>query len=169
MEETFQKYRKRILGYLGKKDPLRVQRATPEKLARLLRGASLKRLSQRPAPGKWSVVEILAHLADAELALAWRIRTMLARSGTRLLWFDQDKWAAQFHYKRRNPQKSLQLFRALRESNLALLRSVPRRKWKSCFGVHEVRGRQTVADFVVLEAAHDLNHLLQIRRILRRN
>ena len=56
----------------------------------------------------------------------------------------------------------------LRESNLRLLESVPRLRWVDCYGVHEVRGRQTVEEFVRLEAAHDLNHLRQIDRILDR-
>jgi hypothetical protein len=54
------------------------------------------------------------------------------------------------------------VFRALRESNLRLLESVPRARWVECYGVHEVRGRQTVEEFVRLEAARDLNHLRQI-------
>ena len=56
--------------------------------------------------------------------------------------------------------------RALRTANLRLLAGVPRPWWDACAGVHEVRGRQTVAEFVALEAAHDLNHLRQIDRIL---
>lgn len=168
MAETFKEYKKRILSYLGKQDPIKVQRATPARLARLIRGVPRKRLTRRPAPGKWSVIEIVAHLADAELAMAWRLRNMLAHSGARLLWFDEDDWARKFNYARHDPHKSVALFRALREGNLALLRSVPRRRWNSCYGIHEVRGRQTVADFVALEAGHDLNHLRQIERILRR-
>ena len=167
MAETFNEYKKRILGYLGKQDPIRVQRATPAKLALLIRGVPRKKLSRRPAPGKWSAIEIVAHLADTEIAMAWRLRMMLERSGVRLQWFDQDKWARKCSYARSDPRKSVGLFRALRESNLALLRSVPRRKWNSCYGIHKVRGRQTVAEFVTLEAAHDLNHLRQVERILR--
>ncbi len=167
MAETFKGYRKRVLGYLGKQDPIRVQQATPARLARFIRGVPRKKLTRHPAPGKWSVIEIVAPLADAELAMAYRLRTMLARRGARLLWFDQNDWARKFNYTRRDPRKSVALFRALRESNLALLRSVPRRKWNSCYGIHELRGRQTVADFVALEAAHDLNHLRQIASILR--
>jgi hypothetical protein len=55
---------------------------------------------------------------------------------------------------------------ALRESNLRLLEPVPRARWVECYGVHEVRGRQTVEEFVRLEAARDLNHLRQIDRTL---
>jgi hypothetical protein len=62
--------------------------------------------------------------------------------------------------------ESAALFRALRTANLSLLAGVPRPWWDTCAGVHEVRGRQTVAEFVVLEAAHDLAHLRQIDRIV---
>ena len=171
MPETFQQYRKRVLGYLeemGGRDPIKVQKATPAKLKRLIRGVPRKTLQQRPAPGKWSVVEILGHLADAELAIAWRLRIMLAQSGAPLLWFDQDIWTKKFRHQSADPRKLIELFCALRQSNLALLKTVPRQEWKRCYGVHEVRGRQTVADFVLMEAAHDLNHLQQIAGILGR-
>jgi len=167
MAETFEAYKRRLHGYLGKRDPIRVQQATPARLERLIRGVPRWRLERRPAPGKWSVIEIVAHLADAELAMGWRLRNMLATSGVRLQWFDQDVWAKKCNYSGSDPRRSAATFRVLRESNLALLRSVPRRRWGLCFGIHDVRGRQTVAAFVRLEAAHDLNHLLQIERLLQ--
>lgn len=170
MPETYQQYRKRALGYLesmGNRDPIKIQKATPAKLERLLHdGVPRKTLQRRPARGKWSVLEILGHLADAELAIAWRLRIMLARSGAPLLWFDQDVWARKFRYQTRDPRQLLDLFRALRQNNLTLLKSIPRREWSRCYGIHELRGRQSVADFVLMEAAHDLNHLRQIEDIL---
>jgi DinB superfamily len=167
MSETFAAYRMRVLGYLGDRDPLRVQRAMPARLERLLGGLPRRALGRRPAPGKWSVVEILAHLADAELAMGWRLRNMLATPGVRLQWWDEHLWSEKCHYARSSPRRSLATFRALRESNLALLRSVPRGAWESCHGLHDTRGRQTVAEFVRMEAAHDLNHLRQIEQLLR--
>ncbi len=122
--------------------------------------------TQHPAPGKWSIAEIVAHLADAELAMGWRLRNMLATPGVPLAWWDQDRWSARLAYARRPVRESAALFRALREANLRLLVGVPRSRWKTCFGVHAVRGRQTVEEFVALEAAHDLNHLRQIDRLL---
>lgn len=167
MGETFEEYRARVLGYLGDRDPIRVQQATPARLEALIKGVPRRVLGRRPARHKWSIIEIVAHMADAELAMAWRLRNMLASSGVRLPWFDQDIWATRLGYGATDPRRSAALFRCLRESNLALLRSVPRRRWRSCYGVHEVRGRQTVEEFVRLEAAHDLNHLRQIRAILQ--
>ena len=105
-------------------------------------------------------------MADAELAMGWRLRAMLATPGVALAWWDQDRWAERLGYGTRPARDAAALFRALREGNLALLASVPRAWWDACYGVHEVRGRQTVAEFVALEAAHDLNHLRQIDRIL---
>jgi DinB superfamily len=164
--ETFAEYRARVLGLLGTRDPIRVQRATPTALERRLRALRPAVATRRPAPDKWSIAEIVAHLADAELAMGWRLRSMLATPGVALAWWDQDEWAARLGYAAQPVGESAALFRALRSANLRLLAGVPRSWWDECFGVHEVRGRQTVAEFVALEAAHDLNHLRQIDHIL---
>lgn len=166
MAESFAEYRSRVLGYLGDRDPVRVQRATPSALDRRLRGLSRATLVRRPAPDRWSIAEIVAHLADAELAMGWRLRSMLATPGVALAWWDQDRWAERLGYPDGSTRDAAAQFRALRRSNLRLLDSVPRAWWDECYGVHEVRGRQTVAQFVTLEAAHDLNHLRQIDEIL---
>jgi len=168
MAETFDDYRKRVLGYLADRDPMRVQAATPGKLERLIRGVPRGVLARRPGPGKWSIVEIVAHLADAELAMGWRLRSMLATPGVHLQWWDEHLWSEKCNYSRVSPWRSAATFRALRESNLALLRSVPRPEWAASYGVHDKRGRQTVDEFVRMEAGHDLNHLLQIERLLGR-
>jgi len=166
MTESFVEYQQRVLGYLGSRDPIRVQRATPAALQRRLRGLPRAVLTRRPAPGKWSIAEIVAHMADAELAMGWRLRGMLATPGLALAWWDQDRWAQRLGYRARPAPAAAALFRALREANVRLLTSVPRAWWDKCHGVHEIRGRQTVAEFVALEAGHDLNHLRQIDRIL---
>lgn len=168
MAETFKQYLQRLNGYLGKRDPLQVQQATPRRLARLLRGVPQKKLRRRPARGKWSAAEIVAHLSDTEIAMAWRLRQMLGSPGVRLEAFDQDDWARALKSSRKDARTSLALFKTMRESNLTVLRSVPRRKWKSCYGMHAERGRETVAAVVRLYAGHDLNHLGQIERLLKR-
>ena len=94
------------------------------------------------------------------------LHAVLANPGVALTWWDQAAWAERLGYAQQDASLSAGLFRALRESNLRLLESVPRPWWVECYGVHEVRGRQTVEEFVRLEAAHDLNHLRQIDRIL---
>jgi hypothetical protein len=164
--ETFDEYRKRILGYLGDADPIAVQQATPSQIEQRLRGVAAKELLRRPSLDKWCIAEIVAHLADAELAMSWRLRNMLANPGVKLPWWDEAVWAERLDYLKQDPSVSAGTFRSLRESNLRLLASVPRSSWTDCFGVHETRGRQTVEDFVRMEAGHDLNHLRQIDHIL---
>jgi hypothetical protein len=145
---------------------MRVLAVTSRRLARLIDEHARSELARRPAPGKWSVVEILAHLADAELAFGWRLRSMVASPGVPLQWWDEHLWSEKCAYVRTDVAESLRTFGALRSSNLALLRRVPRASQESAYGVHERRGRQSVRDFVVMEAAHDLNHIEQIRALL---
>ena len=166
--ETFEAYRSRVLSYLGDQEPIAVQRTTPSQLEERLRDVAPEELTRRPAPGKWSIAEIVAHLADAELAMGWRLRNMLANPGVALAWWDEAAWAERLGYAQQDVSLSAEVFRLLREANLRLLESVPRERWREAYGVHDVRGRQTVEEFVRLEAAHDLNHLRQIDRILSR-
>src|SRR5580698_7436161 len=81
MAETFEAYRTRVLSYLGDEEPIGVQRATPSQLERRLRDVAPEVLIRRPAPEKWSIAEIVAHLADAELAMGWRLQKHAGESG----------------------------------------------------------------------------------------
>jgi uncharacterized damage-inducible protein DinB len=163
MEETAQQYIARILGYVEGKDPLRIQRSTPQKLANAIKGLDKKRLNRRPGPGKWSITEILAHLADTELVGGWRMRLIFGQNGTPLQAFDQDVWANTFDYRRRDPKLSLATFRVLRENNLRLLKSQPKSRWEN-YGMHQERGKETIAHTVRMFAGHDLNHLRQVEQ-----
>jgi hypothetical protein len=168
MTESFAEYRQRVLGYLGPRDPMRVLAATPRRLAGLTERQRRPVLARRPAPGKWSIGEIVAHLADAELAFGWRIRSMLASPGVSLAWWDEHLWSETCGYAQVPVRESLATFGALRASNLAVLRRVPQAVHAAAYGVHDKRGRQSVREFVIMEAAHDLNHLSQIHRLLER-
>jgi uncharacterized damage-inducible protein DinB len=166
MQETPQQYTQRMLSYVSGKEPLRLQAAAPKKFASLIKGKSKKQLTRRPAPGKWSVAEILAHLADAEIVLSWRLRQTLSSNGVAIQPFDQDVWATTFNYARQDPKQSLARYSVLRESNLGLLKSVPKPLWDN-YGVHQERGNETVAHVVRMIAGHDLNHLGQVEKILK--
>lgn len=166
MQETPQEYTQRLLGYVAGKKPLAIMAATPKKLARLLKGRSRAALSKRPAPDKWSVAEILAHMADAELSIGFRMRLTLGASGTPIKAFDQDVWAQFSQYQKHDPMLSLEAYRVLRERNVRLLRMIPKEMWDN-FGMHEERGRETVARISEMAAGHDLNHVRQIESILK--
>ena len=165
MPETAQEYTQRLLGYTKGKQPLAIQRSTPAKLAALSKRLSGKQIAKRPAKDKWSVAEILAHLADTELVVSWRIRQTLTANGTPIQAYDQDAWADTFRYSRRNPKVSLNTFRTLRENNLALLKTVSKELLDN-YGLHQERGKESVHRIVQMVAGHDVNHLQQIERIV---
>ena len=167
MKETPQEYTARILAYQEGQEPLKIQRMTAKKIERLIKGVPKKKLMTRPEPTKWSVAEIIAHLADTELVGGFRMRLMLGENGVAIQAFDQDVWAENFEYRKRDPQKSLGAFRALRENNLALIKSIPKAMWDN-YGMHSERGKESVTRVVHMFAGHDLNHLGQIERILKR-
>jgi len=165
MQETAQQYIQRILGYVEGKDAVKVQRATAGKLKKLVRGLSAKQLKWRPEPAKWSIAEIVAHLADTEIVASWRMRSVIGENGITIQPFDQDAWASAFQYNKRDAKRSLEIFRLLRENNLALLREISRETWDN-YGMHLERGKETIAHLVRMFAGHDTNHVLQVERIV---
>jgi DinB superfamily len=166
MAETFVEYAQRLRGYVGSKDPLQSMQETPGTLTALVEGASQEIVSVRPAPGKWSVAEIVAHLADAELVSGFRYRAIAgADDGVPIAAYDQDRWAHAGNYRAVPLEASLKSFLALREMNLRFLKSLPEPAWNK-FGMHSERGRERLRDLVQLVAGHDLNHLAQIRKIV---
>jgi hypothetical protein len=164
MPETAEQYIQRILGHVDGQDALKVQRSTAPKLKKLIHGLTPRQLQWRPEPAKWSIAEILAHLADAEIVASWRMRSVIGQDGITIQPFDQDSWASVFQYHKREAKHSLEVFRVLRENNLAMLKEIPRETWNH-HGMHLERGKETVAHLTRMFAGHDANHVVQIERI----
>jgi hypothetical protein len=160
-----QEYLERIRSLSQGKDFLATQQESPATLASLIERVSAAELSRRPAPGKWSVAEILAHMAEDEIVSHWRYRQMIETDGVSLSSFDQDLWARLGNYGSRMPAESLTLFRLLRESNLHMLALLTPEEWQRS-GTHAERGKITVEGLARHMAGHDTNHIEQIRKIL---
>ena len=160
-------YQARLNAYTEGEDPIAMQREAPLTLVQLIDGVSEGDLRTRPAPGKWSVGEILAHLAEDELTTSWRYRQMIEHCGCDLASFDQDQWAQLGDYASWNPKEALELFRLLRAANLRMLAKCSADQWQK-FGIHAERGKITVLELARHMAGHDINHIDQIRRILAR-
>jgi hypothetical protein len=165
MTETAQQYIQRILGHAEGQQPLKVQAASARKIKALLKGQSAAKLRKRPAPDKWSVAEIITHLVDTDIVGGYRMRTILGAPGGPIPAFDQDVWAVSGHYGRRDAHKSLEHFAAVREANLALLKTLTPEQWKH-YGMHAERGQETIEHIVRMFAGHDLNHIKQIEAIV---
>jgi hypothetical protein len=160
-----QQYAERLRSYTEGKDFLAMQEGAPTLLAQLIDGVPVVALRAKPAPGKWSITEILAHLADDELVSYWRYRQMLENSGCALAGFDQDEWARLGDYSSKEPEQALKFFQLLRESNVEMLRRLTPEEWQSD-GIHAERGRINVQELARHMAAHDVNHIEQIKKIL---
>ena len=164
--ETAPQYIERILANVGSLDPWEVLQTTAARLRRLTAGRSPADLARADDPSRWSVTEILAHLADAEVVAGWRLRSILACDGVPIQPFDQDTWAAAFKYADADPFESLDLFETSRKANLSLLRRVDP-SLHANHGLHAERGKETITHLVRLYAGHDLNHLSQVERLLQ--
>jgi len=166
MQETAEQYISRIVGYVEGQDAIKVQRATASKLKKLTSGLTTSQLKWRPEPTKWSIAEIIAHLADAEIVASWRMRSVIGENGITIQPFDQDQWASAFKYRNREAKRSLELFRVLRENNLGMLQEISPEVWDN-YGMHLERGKESIAHLTRLFAGHDANHILQIERIVK--
>jgi hypothetical protein len=147
------------------RDAWSVLASTPERLRELIAGRTRDELARTPDPSRWSVVQILAHLADAEIVGAWRVRSVLAADGVPLQAYDQNAWANAFRYADTDPVASLQLFEVNRAATLLLLRRVDP-SLHANHGLHAERGKETIEHLVRLYAGHDLNHLAQVERLV---
>jgi len=165
MAETAQEYIGRMLSYVGERDPWDVLATSPPRLRALVQQQPAGVLTWASEPGRWSIVQIAAHLADAEIVAAWRVRSVLASDGVPLQPFDQNAWAAAFRYERVPLGESLDVFETLRASLLRLLRDVDPSRHAHA-GMHAERGREPITHLVRLYAGHDLNHLAQVERLL---
>jgi len=138
---------------------LEMQREAPVKLATLIAGKSEDALRRTPAPGKWSVVEVIAHMAEDELATSWRYRQMLEHIGTPLPGFDQDEWARRGQYAQWDLRDALEMFRLLRAAVSRLSDEDLERRAPG--------GREPIGRLLRGIAAHDLYHAGQIQLIKR--
>jgi hypothetical protein len=158
-------YVRALLDLLGPREPLEVLPELLPWLDRLLPGIPDGRLRRPEAPGKWSVVAVVQHLADSELILSVRGRLLLSEERPPIRGFDQDLWAERFDYAGASMEIALAQLRALRAANLALWRRLgPAELARE--GIHSERGPESLGHLLKLMAAHDLVHRRQIERVL---
>jgi hypothetical protein len=153
-----------VLGLIEGQEPLIVLRETPGALARTLEELGPQAVRIPEASGKWSVNEVLQHLADSEIVFSWRIRLVLAHDRPTITGYDQDRWSDRLRYADGDPGEAIERFRVVRRSNVQLLERVSADDLRRV-GVHAERGEESLAHIIRLYAGHDLLHLRQIERI----
>ena len=147
---------------LGSRDPVEAIADTTRQLAHCVETLGPEGLEQSLARGKWSAREIVCHLADCEVAFAFRLRQTLAEDHHVIQPFDQEKWAST--YAGYETREALAVFSALRQWNLKLIgTAVPAALSKPV--LHPERGEMTFKVIVETMAGHDINHLRQLEAI----
>lgn len=162
--EQAREYTAAILGLLGDRDPHDVLRATPDALRRAIADLSADELRAPEAPGKWSIRQVVRHLADAEIVWGWRLRLVLSQDRPAITGYDQDAWAERLRYDAAPVGEALDELAALRRTHLRLLTAASAADLARV-GVHAERGDESVAHMINMYAGHDLLHLQQIDRI----
>ena len=157
-------YQQSLLAALGDDDPADAQSQAPANIRRMIEEAG-DLLWTRPAPGEWSPVLCLAHIADGELVMSGRYRWVLAHDAPELIGYDQDLWVNALHPDDTDPEELLALFEPLRASNIRLWRgTTPAQRER--VAIHRERGPESFDLMFRMLGGHDRVHLAQAYRAL---
>jgi hypothetical protein len=138
---------------------------SPKQIAAAVSGLPDKTLRYKPSPDKWCIHEILAHLADAEIIYAYRVRQMLADKKPVIAPIDQDDWARNLGYMETPPAELVALYGLNRHANVQLLRRLNLADLEKSAFHPELNRDVTVAEMVERMAGHGPNHQEQIERL----
>jgi|SRR2546425_816507 len=155
-------YRERLLGLLGDRNPLEALEANSKRIETVARRLGDAGLSRSYGPGKWTGKQILAHLADAEIGIGFRIRQVLSEENHRIQPWDEGSWARR--YNNVDVESALASYLASRRWNLSLLRGLSAEDLER-EAFHPERGPEKLETVVRVLAGHDLNHLAQLERL----
>lgn len=139
--------------------------AGPAMIAEAVAGCDAALLDYQPAPGKWSIREMVAHLADIDVLYGYRLRQMMADKQPVLAPIDQDDWARNLHYRDANVAETLECYRASRRANVRLLRRLRVDDLQRGAFHPEHKRVVTIEELIGMMVTHDPNHRGQIERL----
>jgi DinB superfamily len=139
---------------------------TPIIIEKIVWGATDEQLHWKPSMERWSISEVLAHLADAEVVFRTRIEKMVADKNPPLASYDQNAAYASGKYSKERAKENLKLFCHERDRSLSALRYVPNAA-SGRTGQHEKIGPITIGHLMNEWAFHDLGHIKQIAELYR--
>lgn len=158
-------YFAKINALVGERDRIQILSETAEVLADIVRQNTVEQLRARPFEGKWTPNEVIGHLSDTEWVFGYRLRAILCEDEPDILGMNHELWVSGQRHNEREPMELVEVFRQLREPNVALWKRVePAQLQRS--GLHNERGRETLDKYLTGQAGHDLSHVDQIRRDL---
>ena len=139
---------------------------TIEKLRKMTDGLSEVQLRVRPEEKKWSIKEIVAHLAAFEPIALSRFKAMMTTDNPQIQLYDTDAWAAADHIEE-DFDGNLQKFITARKKTTDLLKKLREKEWLRP-GRHPEVQSYTIQVAAERLAAHDANHLKQVDAIRKR-
>ena len=145
------------------RDPAAVLRQTPVRFAELLAPLTPEAMERRPAPNKWNLREIMAHMADCEIAWGWRLRQIFSEDNPTLQPFAQDAWAQA--YASYSMAQARATWEGLRAWNLSFLEGLSEAQ-KQRPAHHPEIGSLTLWTVASIAAGHDLHHLHSLKRVV---
>lgn len=154
----------RYIEALEGADPIESQRKAPKRFKKLLKGLSPKQIARRPGEGKWSILEIVGHMADAEFVNGTRMRFVAAHDRPAIPAYDENLFAARLGNERAKVKDLLDAFTRLRAINMALLERLPEGALDRV-GIHSERGEESIRTMLTMYAGHDRIHEAQIERV----
>jgi hypothetical protein len=158
-------YRERMFNLLGERNPLEVLAQTPSALAAIVGKHSAAVLRTQPFPEKWTPNEVIGHLTDGEWVYGYRLRLILCEDNPPMLGTNPDSWVAGLRHNEREPSELVEIFRTLRQFNLAVWKRTSPADLERA-GQHNERGLESLGVMLRLLAGHDLSHLDQIARYI---
>ena len=158
-------YTRALLDVLGSRDPVDVLSELMPWVTGRISPVDPGRLRRPEAPGKWSVIEVLQHLADSDLVFGFRLRMILTEDKPLVQAYDQDAWARTLKYRDVQLDAAMDQLRGLRSANLHVLRELAPGQLERV-GLHSERGPESAGFLLRLMAGHDLVHRRQVDRIL---
>ena len=159
-------YREKMFKLLGDRDPSEVLAQTAPTLADIVRKHAAPVLRTRPFEGKWTPNEVIGHLVDSEWVYGYRLRLILCEDNPTILGMNQDSWVAGQRHNEREPSELVEMFRTMRQFNLALWKRMSPADLKRS-GQHNERGPEPLGVMLRMLAGHDLSHLDQITRYIQ--
>ena len=163
-KEAADAYIKAVLALIDGHEPLDVLATTAGKIEEIIKQIPVEKMLLPEQPGKWSIVQVVQHLADSELVWGYRLRKVMAEERPIIAGYDQDGWAGRLQYADSNPFVAHSMFSMLRESNLRIINMMQPEDLERA-GVHAERGDESIANMIRLYAGHDIAHLRQLERI----
>src|SRR5713226_5132333 len=159
-------YHEKMFNLVGDRNPLEILAQTASTLGDIAGRHSATLLRRRPFEGKWTPNEVIGHLTDSEWVYGYRLRLILCEDDPTILGTSQDSWVAALRHNEREPLELVEIFRTLRQFNLAEWRRTSPEDLKRT-GQHNERGLESLGVMLRLLAGHDLSHLDQVTRYIQ--